>query len=78
MIKDRIRAQTSVRHVPAKVIKILDFGAVVEYQEAPGNEVLLHISELDWKKTEKVTLGTQLFDNKKTIRKKIQIQFQDL
>jgi len=38
-----------------KVIKILDFGAVVEYQEAPGNEVLLHISELDWKKTEKVT-----------------------
>jgi polyribonucleotide nucleotidyltransferase len=28
---------------------------VVEYQEAPGNEVLLHISELDWKKTEKVT-----------------------
>ena len=38
-----------------KVIKILDFGAVVEYQDAPGNEVLLHISELDWKKTEKVT-----------------------
>ena len=38
-----------------KVIKILDFGAVVEYQEAPGNEVLLHISELDWKKTENVT-----------------------
>jgi polyribonucleotide nucleotidyltransferase len=38
-----------------KVIKILDFGAVVEYQEAPGNEVLLHISELDWKKTDKVT-----------------------
>ncbi|HIK72718.1 MAG TPA: polyribonucleotide nucleotidyltransferase, partial [Gammaproteobacteria bacterium] len=29
-----------------KVIKILDFGAVVEYNDAPGNEVLLHISEL--------------------------------
>ena len=38
-----------------KVIKILDFGAVVEYNEAPGNEVLLHISELAWSKTEKVT-----------------------
>jgi polyribonucleotide nucleotidyltransferase len=27
-----------------KVIKMLDFGAVVEYQAAPGNEVLLHVS----------------------------------
>ena len=38
-----------------KVIKLLDFGAVVEYCEAPGNEVLLHISELAWEKTENVT-----------------------
>ena len=38
-----------------KVIKILDFGAVVEYKEAPGNETLLHVSELDWKRTENVT-----------------------
>jgi polyribonucleotide nucleotidyltransferase len=38
-----------------KVIKILDFGAVVEYAEAPGNEVLLHVSELAWERTEKVT-----------------------
>jgi polyribonucleotide nucleotidyltransferase len=38
-----------------KVIKMLDFGAVVEYLEAPGNEVLLHISELAWARTEKVT-----------------------
>src|SRR5699024_1994805 len=37
-----------------KVIKILDFGAVVEYVEAPGNEMLLHISELDWARTENV------------------------
>ncbi|MCP4323358.1 MAG: polyribonucleotide nucleotidyltransferase, partial [Alteromonadales bacterium] len=38
-----------------KVIKILDFGAVVEYCDAPGNEVLLHISELDWARTNNVT-----------------------
>ena len=38
-----------------KVIKLLYFGAVVEYREAPGNEVLLHISEMAWKRTEKVT-----------------------
>ena len=35
-----------------KVIKMLDFGAVVEYMEAPGNEVLLHVSELAWERTE--------------------------
>jgi polyribonucleotide nucleotidyltransferase len=38
-----------------KVVKILDFGAVVEYTEAPGNEVLLHISELAWERTNNVT-----------------------
>ncbi len=38
-----------------KAIKILDFGAVVEYLDAPGNEVLLHVSELDWARTENVT-----------------------
>jgi len=38
-----------------KVIKILDFGAVVEYVEAPGNEVLLHVSELAWERTDNVT-----------------------
>ena len=38
-----------------KVIKILDFGPVVEYVDAPGNEVLLHISELAWERTENVT-----------------------
>ena len=35
-----------------KVIKMLDFGAVVEYLDAPGNEVLLHVSELAWERTE--------------------------
>ena len=38
-----------------KVIKILDFGAVVEYMDAPGNEVLLHVSELAWERTNNVT-----------------------
>ena len=38
-----------------KVIKMLDFGAVVEYTQAPGNEVLLHVSELAWERTENVT-----------------------
>ena len=37
-----------------KVIKMLDFGAVVEYTKAPGNEVLLHVSELAWERTENV------------------------
>ncbi len=38
-----------------KVVKMLDFGAVVEYLDAPGNEVLLHISELAWERTDNVT-----------------------
>lgn len=38
-----------------KVIKMLDFGAVVEYTNAPGNEVLLHVSELAWERTENVS-----------------------
>jgi polyribonucleotide nucleotidyltransferase len=38
-----------------KVIKMLDFGAVVEYTQAPGNEVLLHVSELAWERTENVS-----------------------
>lgn len=38
-----------------KVIKLLDFGAVVEYTKAPGNEILLHVSEIAWERTENVT-----------------------
>jgi polyribonucleotide nucleotidyltransferase len=38
-----------------KVIKMLDFGAVVEYQDAPGNEILLHVSEIAWERTENVS-----------------------
>ena len=37
-----------------KVTKIIEFGAVVEYVDAPGNDVLLHISELAWERTNNV------------------------
>ena len=37
-----------------KVTKVIEFGAVVEYVDAPGNDVLLHISELAWERTENV------------------------
>ncbi len=53
---DSITFQPEVGSVyEVRVIKILDFGAVVEYNEAPGNEILLHVSELAWERTEKVT-----------------------
>ncbi len=45
-----------------KVIKLLDFGAVVEYTDAPGNEVLLHVSELAWERTDNVTDVVNLGD----------------
>ncbi len=37
---------------PGKVVSILEFGAFVEI--LPGKEGLLHISEIDWKKIDKV------------------------
>jgi polyribonucleotide nucleotidyltransferase len=43
-----------------KVIKILDFGAVVEF--VPGNEILLHISEVSWDRIDKVTDEINLGD----------------
>ena len=45
-----------------KVVKILDFGAVVEYLEAPGNETLLHISEFAWERINNVTDVTKIGD----------------
>jgi ribosomal protein S1 len=39
--------------VSGRVTKIMDFGAFVEV--APGVEGLVHISELDWKRTNKVS-----------------------
>jgi polyribonucleotide nucleotidyltransferase len=41
---------------------MLDFGAVVEYIEAPGNEVLLHVSELAWERTNNVSDVVNLGD----------------
>lgn len=58
-VKKRIKAITFKPEVGSvyevKVIKVLDFGAVVEYTQAKGNEVLLHVSELAWERTENVT-----------------------
>lgn len=58
-VKKRIKAITFKPEVGSvyevKVVKVLDFGAVVEYTEAKGNEVLLHISELAWERTDNVT-----------------------
>ena len=45
-----------------KVIKLLDFGAVVEYLDAPGNEVLLHVSEIAWERTNNVSDVLKLGD----------------
>ena len=53
---DRIRAMTAEPEIgkiyQGKVVKIMNFGAFVEYM--PGNEGLIHISELDRKRVEKV------------------------
>ncbi|MDO4728695.1 MAG: polyribonucleotide nucleotidyltransferase [Bacteroidota bacterium] len=43
-----------------KVVKILEFGAVVEFM--PGKETLLHVSELDWKRIENVAEVLQVDD----------------
>ena len=44
-----------------KVIKILEFGAVVEFR--PGKEVLLHISEIAWERVENVEKHLKIGDN---------------
>ena len=53
---DWINGITAVPEVGAtykgKIVSILEFGAFVEI--LPGKEGLLHVSEIDWKKTEKV------------------------
>lgn len=41
---------------------MLDFGAVVEYLDAPGNEVLLHVSEIAWERTDNVSDVLKLGD----------------
>ena len=60
----RIKAITTVPEVgecyEGKVVSIVEFGAFVEI--LPGKEGLLHISELDWRKVEKVEDVLQLGD----------------
>ncbi len=43
-----------------KVIKVLDFGAVIEF--VPGKESLLHVSELAWERTNNVSDVVKLGD----------------
>jgi len=66
MVDDKIDAITFKPEVGntyrVKVIKMLEFGAVVEYLDAPGNEVLLHVSELAWERTENVSDVVNLGD----------------
>lgn len=58
-INDAIRRINEITFVPVvgeiykgKVVKVVDFGAFVAI--AKGTEGLLHISEIDWKRTDKV------------------------
>ena len=75
-IKSRIRAHTSIRHVPAKVIKIMDFGAFVNFMGSKDG--LVHISELADRRVgkttdvvkvgDKVTVKVIGFDNRGKIK----------
>ncbi len=38
-----------------KVIKVLNYGTIVEYLDALGNQTFLQISELAWQRTENAT-----------------------
>lgn len=55
-----------------KVTRLMDFGAFVEV--LPGKEGLVHISELDWKRTEKVSDVINLGDSVKVLVKEIDDQ----
>ena len=55
-----------------KVSRIMDFGAFVEF--LPGKEGLVHISELDWKRTAKVTDVVNIGDTVKVVVKEIDDQ----
>ena len=51
-IKDICAVPEAGQVYHGKVVSILDFGAFIEI--LPGKEGLLHVSEIDWKKTDKV------------------------
>lgn len=49
-IQNTIFAPVEGETYVVKVVKMLDFGAVVEF--VPGKETLLHVSELEWRRVE--------------------------
>ncbi|MCB2212364.1 polyribonucleotide nucleotidyltransferase [bacterium] len=53
IIKNMTREPEIGEEFDAKVVKIVDFGAFVEL--FPGKEGLVHVSELEWKRVDKVT-----------------------
>ena len=53
IIRNMTREPEIGEEFDAKVVKIVDFGAFVELY--PGKEGLVHVSELEWKRVEKVT-----------------------
>src|SRR5690554_4574237 len=59
-IQNTIFAPIEGETYEVKVVKMLDFGAVVEF--VPGKETLLHVSELDWKRVENVSDVVNLGD----------------
>ena len=59
-IQNTIFAPVEGETYVVRVVKMLDFGAVVEF--VPGKETLLHVSELDWKRVENVTDVVNLGD----------------
>src|SRR5690554_3637866 len=59
-IQNTIFAPVEGETYVVKVVKMFDFGAVVEF--VPGKETLLHVSELDWKRVENVTDVVNLGD----------------
>jgi polyribonucleotide nucleotidyltransferase len=51
-IRDMVAEPEVDKVYPGKVVSVVDFGAFVEFM--PGREGLLHISEIDWTRTERV------------------------
>ena len=52
-IQNQVFAPVEGETYKVKVTKVLDFGAVVEF--VPGKDSLLHVSEWDWKRIEKIS-----------------------
>ncbi|GBE29407.1 polyribonucleotide nucleotidyltransferase [bacterium BMS3Bbin04] len=69
-VKDIIRNMTREPEIgeefDAKVVKVVDFGVFVELY--PGKEGLVHVSELEWRRVEKVTDVVNMGD---TVRVKL-------